>query len=215
MANTIVAVRVVGCLAACAMLVPVAVEAQTGTVVHISYVSVETTSDGVETQYSVGDHYIAADGRHRHDETLANGRRVSLFRFPAEDLAVSVNHDHNLAVPSSYTQLPWNASLGAPPLFGGGMAAGTPATQVLLGERAHGPLLLVGYQYTQPGFGTTEVWIYQQPVPSGLGPVPIIPIVVEMTIDVEDGQRFESRATAVRRVAEEPNIFVVPYELIP
>ena len=71
----------------------VTVNAQDDTVVRVDYVAVLVQADGTESPYSEGVHYIASDGRHRHDQTPADGTPTSEYRLPRDGVHVSVNHD--------------------------------------------------------------------------------------------------------------------------
>jgi hypothetical protein len=202
-----------------AMLLPLGGAAQQlGDMIHISYVTIEVDGNGVEKLHSEGDHYIAPTGAYRHDQVFANGRRASLFRFPDEGINVSVNHDYELAVASEYAAVPWNPNfdMRASPLQGvSPREDDTPSydegwEQESLGERAHGPILLRGYLDRQPGIGTIETWMYEHP---GADLLVVLPVVVEMTVVLDDGQRLETRAAAIRRVAASADTFVVPYPL--
>ena len=188
--------------------------AQYGGMIHISYVTVEVGANGVEQLHSEGDHYIAPTGTYRHDREFADGRTTTLFRFPDEGINVSVNHDHQLAVASNYLQLPWNPSFqtrqSPAPEAEEPAPDGKWIPPVSLGARAHGPILLQGYMSEQPGVGTTETWVYEHP---GVDPFVVLPVAVEKTIRMDDGQRLETRAIAIRRVADRPDTFVVPYPL--
>ena len=55
------------CLAAWVLTASACANAQDATVVRVDYVTVLVHADGTETSHSEGVHYIAADGRYRHD----------------------------------------------------------------------------------------------------------------------------------------------------
>lgn len=48
---------------------------QDGTVVRVDYVTVVVDADGTETPWAEGVHYIADDGRYRHDQAVSAVRR--------------------------------------------------------------------------------------------------------------------------------------------
>ena len=75
-----------------AALASVTVDAQDDTVVRVDYVAVVVQADGTESPQFEGVHYIAPDGRHRHDQTPAGGTRTSEYRLPRYGIHVSVNH---------------------------------------------------------------------------------------------------------------------------
>ena len=63
---------------------PVTVDAQEETVVCVDYVAVLVQADGTESPHSEGVHYIASDGRHRHDRTPVGGTPTSEYRLRSE-----------------------------------------------------------------------------------------------------------------------------------
>ena len=74
-------------------LASVTVNAQDDTVVRVDYVAVLVQAEGTESPHSEGVHYIASDGRYRHDQTPAAGTPTSEYRLPRDGVHVSVNHD--------------------------------------------------------------------------------------------------------------------------
>ena len=199
--------RLLICLAACVLAAFAAVNAQDGTVVRVDYVTVLVDADGTEAQHAEGVHYIAADGRYRHDEIVAGRAPTSVYRLPADGVHVSVNDSLVEAVRSGLVP-PLDV---AAPLDTGFSAAPIGLRPTVIGERTLGPLLLRGFAQDQEGFGRTESWVYEHPMmQTAPDPIPYPPIVVEMTIFMNSGERLEVRATSVRRVPLEADTFVVP-----
>ena len=202
------------CLAVCVLAAFAAVNAQDGTVVRVDYVTVLVHADGTEAQHSEGVRYIAADGRYRHDETVAGRAPTSVYRLPADGVNVSVNHSLVAAVRSGLVPpvnfaAPIGTGFGAAPIGLRPTDIGLPPT--VIGERTLGPLLLRGFAQDQEGFGRTEFWVYEHPLmQTAPNPIAYPPIVVEMTIFENGGERLEVRATSVRRVPLEADTFVVP-----
>ncbi len=93
------------------------------------------------------------------------------------------------------------AELATPP-------AGAGTTEI--GERTLGPIRLQGRQ-VQEGLGRTEYWVHYPPVmETAADPLAYPPIVVEMTIFMDSGERFEIRAISAQRIPPAPDIFAVP-----
>ena len=67
-------------------------DAQDATVVRVNYVTVVVDAEGAETPWAEGVHYIADDGRYRHDEAVIGRSPTSSYRLPAEDVNVTLNH---------------------------------------------------------------------------------------------------------------------------
>ena len=68
-------------------LASVTVNAQDDTVVRVDYVAVLVQADGTESPHAEGVHYIASDGRYRHDQTPA-GREYRCSRFAPLDISM-------------------------------------------------------------------------------------------------------------------------------
>ena len=184
----------------------VTVNAQDDTVVRVDYVAVIVQADGTESPYSEGVHHIAPDGRHRHDQTPAGGTPTSEYRLPRDGVHVSVNHDLLEAVragrvPPVNVASPVGRGFATPP-------AGAATTEI--GERTLGPIRLQGRQ-VQEGPGRTEYWVYDPPMmEAAADPLAYPPIVIEGTIFMDTGERFEVRATSARRIPPAPDLFTVP-----
>lgn len=187
-------------------LAVVTVDALDETVVRVDYVAVLVQADGTESPQSEGVHYIASDGRHRHDQTPVDGTTTSEYRLPRDGVHVSVNHDLLEAVragrvPPVNVASPVGRGFATP-------AAGTATTEI--GERTLGPIRLQGRR-AQDGLGRTEYWVYDPPVmEAAADPLAYPPIVIEGTIFMDTGERFEVRATSARRIPAPPDIFTVP-----
>ena len=188
-------------------LASVTVDAQEDTVVRVDYVAVLVQADGTESPYAEGVHYIASDGRYRRDETPAGGTPTSEYRLPRAGVHVSVNHSLLEAVrsgriPPVNVASPVGRSLATPP-------AGAETTEI--GERTLGPIGLRGRAEVREGSGRTEYWVHDPPMmETAADPLAYPPIVVEMTIFIDTGERFEVRATSARRISPAPDIFTVP-----
>ncbi len=152
-------------------------------------------------------HYIASDGRYRRDETLAGGTPTSEYRLPRDGVHVSVNHSLLEAVRSGRVP-PVNV---ASPV-GRGVAtlpAGAETTEI--GERTLGPIRLQGRAQVREGFGRTEYWMHEPPLmETAADTLAYPPIVIEMTIFMDTGERFEVRATSAQRIPPAPDMFTVP-----
>ena len=185
----------------------VTVDAQDDTVVRVDYVAVVVQADGTESPHSEGVHYIASDGRHRRDETPAGGTPTSEYRLPRDGVHVSVNQSlleavRSGRVPPVNVASPVGRSLATP-------AADAETTEI--GERTLGPIRLQGRAEVREGSGRTEYWVHGPPLMETAGdPLAYPPIVVEMTIFMDTGERFEVRATSVQRIPPSPDMFTVP-----
>ena len=187
-------------------LASVTVDAQDDTVVRVDYVAVVVQADGTESPQFEGVHYIASDGRYRHDQTPVGGTLTSEYRLPRDGVHVSVNHSlleavRSGRVPPVSVASPVGRSSATPP-------AGAETTEI--GERTLGPIRLQGRQ-VRDGLGSTEYWVHDPPVMApATAPLAYPPIVIEMTIFMDTGQRFEVRATSARRIPPAPDMFTVP-----
>ena len=187
-------------------LASVTVDAQDDTVVRVDYVAVLVQADGTESPYAEGVHYIASDGRYRRDETPAGGTPTSEYRLPRDGVHVSVNHSlleavRSRRIPPVNVASPVGRSLATP-------HAGAETTEI--GERTLGRIRLQGRQ-VQDGLGRTDYWVHDPPVmETAADPLAYPPIVIEMTIFMDTGERFEVRATSARRIRPAPDIFAVP-----
>ena len=185
----------------------VTVDAQNETVVRVDYVAVLVQADGTDSPHSEGVHYIASEGRYRRDETPAGGAQTSEYRLPGDGVHVSVNQSLLEAVrsgriPPVNVASPVGRSLATP-------LAGAETTEI--GERTLGPIRLQGRVQVQEGFGRTEYWMHEPPLmETAADPLAYPPIVIEMTIFMDTGERFEVRATSARRVPPVPDMFTVP-----
>lgn len=187
--------------------------AQDGTVVRVDYVTVVVDADGTETPWAEGVHYIADDGRHRHDETVFGRSPTSSYRLPDEDVNVTVNHSLLEAVRSGQVA-PMEV---AAPVGRGFQAAffedlAEPLNLRMppsIGDRTIGPLQLRGYAQDGAGPVRLENWMYEHPR-MRTDPLAYPPIVVESTVSMSAGQTLETRATSAQRVPLEPDTFVVP-----
>ena len=188
-------------------LASVTVDAQDDTVVRVDYVAVVVQADGTESPQFEGVHYIASDGRYRHDQTPAGGTLTSEYRLPRDGVHVSVNHSLLEAVrsgriPPVNVASPVGRSLATPP-------AGAEMTEI--GERTLGPIRLQGRAEVREGFGRTEYWVHDPPLmETAVDPLAYPPIVVEMTVFMDTGERFEVRATSAQPISPAPDIFTVP-----
>ena len=94
-----------------------------------------------------------------------------------------------------------------------GRSSATPpadAETTEIGERTLGRIRLQGRQ-VQDGLGRTDYWVHDPPVmETAADPLAYPPIVIEMTIFMDTGERFEVRATSARRIRPAPDIFAVP-----
>jgi len=186
---------------------PVTVDAQDDTVVRVDYVAVVVQVDGTESPQFEGVHYIAPDGRHRHDQTPADGTTTSEYRLPRDGVHVSVNHSLLEAVRSGRIP-PVNV---ASPVGRSSTTLPAGAETTEIGERALGPIRLQGRAQAREGFGRTEYWVHDPPMmETAADPLAYPPIVVEMTIFMDTGERFEVRATSARRIPPAPDLFTVP-----
>lgn len=188
--------------------------AQDGTVVRVDYVTVVVDADGTETPWAEGVHYIADDGRHRHDETVFGRSPTSSYRLPDEDVNVTVNHSLLEAVRSGQVA-PMEV---AAPVGRGFQAAFFEDLEEPLnlrmppsiGDRTIGPLQLRGYvQETLGEAGRAEYWVYEHPR-MRTDPLAYPPIPIELAFSMSAGQTLETRATSAQRVPLEPDTFVVP-----
>lgn len=185
----------------------VTVDAQDDAVVRVDYVAVLVQADGTESPHSAGVHYIASDGRYRRDETPAGGTPTSEYRLPRDGVHVEVNHSLLEAVrsgriPPVNVASPVGRGLAAP-------VAGAETTEI--GERTLGPIRLRGRAEVREGSGRTEYWVHDPPLmETAADPPADPPIVVEMTIFMDSGARFEVRATSARRIPPAPDLFTVP-----
>ena len=181
----------------------VTVDAQDDTVVRVDYVAVVVQADGTESPQFEGVHYIAPDGRHRHDQTPADGTTTSEYRLPRDGVHVSVNHSLLEAVRSGRIP-PVNV---ASPVGRGSATLPAGAETTEIGEKTLGPIQLRGRAQVREGFGRTEYWVHDPPMmETAAGP----PIVIEMTAFFDTGARFEVRATSARRIPPAPDLFTVP-----
>ncbi len=184
---------------------PVTVDAQEETVVCVDYVAVLVQADGTESPHSEGVHYIASDGRHRHDRTPVGGTPTSEYRLPRDGVHVSVNHSLLEAVRSG--RIP-PVNVASP------VARGTPpavASTTEMGERTLGPIRLQGRAEVREGFGRAEYWAYDPPLmETAADPLAHPPIVIEMTLFMDSGARLEVRAISARRIPPVPGMFTVP-----
>ncbi len=181
----------------------VTVDAQDDTVVRVDYVAVLVQADGTESPQFEGVHFIASDGRHRHDQTPAGGTTTSEYRLPRDGVHVSVNHSLLEAVrsgriPPVNVASPVARSSATPP-------AGTETTEI--GEKTLGPIRLRGRAQVREGSGRTEYWVHDPPMMETAADPPI---VIEMTTFFDTGARFEVRATSARRIVPAPDLFTVP-----
>lgn len=184
----------------------VTVDAQNDTVVRVDYVAVVVQADGTESPQFEGVHYIASDGRHRHDQTPAGGTPTSEYRLP-DGVHVSVNHSLLEAVRSGRVP-PVNV---ASPVGRSSATLPADAETTEIGERALGPIRLQGRAQAREGFGRTEYWVHDPPMlETAADPPAYPPIVIEMTIFMDTGERFEVRATSARRIPPAPDLFTVP-----
>ena len=188
-------------------LASVTVGAQDDTVVRVDYVAVLVQADGTEFPHSEGVHYIASDGRYRRDETPAGGTPTSEYRLPRDGVHVSVNHSLLEAVRSGRIP-PVNV---ASPVGRSSATLPTGAETTEIGEKTVGPISLQGRAQVREGFGRTEYWVHDPPMmETAADPLAYPPIVIEMTIFMDTGERFEVRATSARRIPAPPDIFTVP-----
>ena len=161
-------------------------------------------------------------GVYRHDWTEA-GEKLSLYRLPADGVSVSVNHRLKAAVPSPLDVPPWNPStrrrfalpgvdLNSP----SGVDLSSPPDRqpqgyrptAMLGERAHGPMLLRGFRHVTAS-GTTESWWYYYPAdPAGRR---FVPVQMEETIEFANGGQSYVRLVSVGRIPLSPDLFTAPY----
>ena len=171
----------------------VTVDAQDETVVRVDYVAVLVQADGTEIPHSEGVHYIASDGRHRHDRTPAGGTPTSEYRLPRDGVHVSVNQSLLEAVCSGRVP-PVNV---ASPVGRGTPPAVASTTEI--GERTLGPIRLQGRaEVREEGFGRAEYWAHDPPLmETAANPLAYPPIVIEMTID--SWRRFAEGLGAVLR----------------
>ena len=211
--------RFLAYLIVCVSAAYTSVSAQDGTVIRVDYVALSIHADGTETPHAEGVRYIATDGRHRHDETSAGGEQTSSYWLPPDGIQVSVNHALRAAVRSGLREPAWNPRTSmrfVPPIVDAdqGPVGPVPPTQ-FLGTRALGPILLHGYAYDL-GSERIENWVYEQPMmQTAVDPFAYPPIPVEMTIFMMgSGERFEVRATSVRRALLEADTFRIPYPVV-
>ena len=184
----------------------VTVDAQGDTVVRVDYVAVVVQADGTESPHSEGVHYIASDGRHRHDRTPVGGTPTSEYRLPLDGVHVSVNHSLLEAVRSG--RIP-PVNVASP------VGRGTPpavASTTEIGERTLGPIRLRGrVEVREDGSGRAEYWMHEPPLMEpAADPLAYPPIVIEMTMFMDSGERFEVRATSAQRIPPAPDMFTVP-----
>lgn len=185
-------------------------------VIRAEYELVGVDSSGAEALVGYGVHYVAADGRYRHDWTEA-GEELSLYRLPADGVSVSVNHRLKAAVPSPLNVPPWNPStrrrFALPGVDLSSPSDRQPQAQgyrptAMLGERAHGPMLLRGFRHVTAS-GTTESWWYYYPAdPAGRR---FVPVQMEETIEFADGGKSFLRLVSVGRIPLSPDLFTAPY----
>ena len=195
------------CLAAWVLTASACANAQDATVVRVDYVTVLVHADGTETSHSEGVHYIAADGRYRHDETVAGGTSTSSYRLPDVGVNVSVNHSLLEAVRSGLVS-PLDVAV---PADRGSATPFNVPPPTEIGERTLGPLRLRGFAHDQEGVGRIEHWEYVHPTTrTATDPFVYPPIGIELTVSMSTGERLETRATSVRRVPLEADTFVVP-----
>ena len=185
----------------------VTVDAQDDTVVRVDYVAVVVQADGTESPQFEGVHFIASDGRHRHDQTPAGGTPTSEYRLPRDGVHVSVNHSLLEAVRSGRVP-PVNV---ASPVGRSSAALPADAETTEIGEKTVGPIRLQGRAQVREGFGRTEYWVHDPlMMETAADPLAYPPIVIEMTILMDTGARFEVRATSARRIPPAPDLFTVP-----
>ena len=190
-----------------AALASVTVDAQDDTVVRVDYVAVVVQADGTESPQFEGVHYIASDGRHRHDQTPADGTTTSEYRLPRDGVHVSVNHSLLEAVRSGRVP-PVNV---ASPVGRGSATLPAGAETTEIGEKTLGPIQLRGRAQVREGSGRTEYWVHDPPMmETAAYPLAYPPIVIEMTIFMDTGERFEVRATSARRIPPASDLFTVP-----
>lgn len=163
-------------------------------------------ADGTELPDSEGVHYIAPDGRHRHDRTPVGGTPTSEYRLPLDGVHVSVNHSLLEAVRSG--RIP-PVNVASP------VGRGTPpavASTTEIGERTLGPIRLRGrVEVREDGSGRAEYWMHEPPLMEpAADPLAYPPIVIEMTMFMDSGERFEVRATSAQRIPPAPDMFTVP-----
>ena len=187
-------------------LASVTVDAQEDTVVRVDYVAVLVQADGTESPQFEGVHYIASDGRYRHDQTPAGGTPTSEYRLPRDGVHVSVSHSLLEAVRSG--RIP-PVNVASP------VGRGTPpavASMREIGERTLGPIRLQGrVEVREEGSGRAEYWVHDPPLmETAADPLAYPPIVIEMTMFMDSGARFEVRATSAQRIPSVPDLFTVP-----
>lgn len=188
--------------------------AQDDTLVRVDYVTVVVDTDGTETPWAEGVHYIADDGRYRRDETVFGRSPTLSYRLPDEDINVTVNHSlleavRNGSVPPMEVAAPVGGGFQAA-FFDDFEAPPDIRMPPSIGERTIGPLQLRGYaQETMGEPGRAEYWIYEHPRVR-TDPLAYPPIPIESTFSMGAGTRLETRAISVQRVPLEPDTFVVP-----
>ncbi len=105
-------------------------------------------------------------------------------------------------IPPVNVASPVGRGLATPP-------AGTETTEI--GDRTLGPIRLQGRAQVREGFGRTEYWMHEPPLmETAADPLAYPPIVIEMTMFMDTGERFEVRATSARRIPPAPDLFTVP-----
>ena len=178
------------------------VDAQDDTVVRVDYLAVVVQADGTESPQFEGVHYIASDGRHRRDQTPADGTTTSEYRLLRDGVHVSVNHSLLEAVRSG--RIP-PVNVASP--VGRGSATLPAGETTEIGEKTLGPIRLRGRAQVREGSGRTEYWVHDPPMMETAADPPI---VIEMTTFFDSGVRFEVRATSAGRIPAPPDLFTVP-----
>lgn len=185
--------------------------AQTATVFEVNYEVVGIDADGNAERQGEGVHYIAPDGRQRHDR-LVRGEQTSFYNLPHEDATIAVNHAMRTAVRTPIDVTPWNPSVRErwliPPQDSGTRWLAQRPT--MLGERTHGPVLLRGFtQHT--GDVSIESWWHFTSL-SAVDPIKYSPVLMEATFTIgATGYRHVTKITSARAIPLSADIFMIPY----
>ena len=184
-------------------------------VIEAHYVSTTQREDGNQAPRVVeeGTYVIAPDGRYRIDR-VNDGERTAEIMIFAENARIALNYEMERAVIGPMN-LRWSApSARGPRLVPGG--AGGPrgiskeTSELSLGKKAVGSLLLEGTRYEHVLTGSGETHVFELWVHHFLDP-DLLPIIVEQRIETSTSVD-ERRLTGSWRTQVPRDVFEIPVD---
>lgn len=175
------------------------------------------TVQGETVEVGSGKHFVAHDGRYRHD-TTEGGTRVSRIRLPGQGREIAINHGQRQGVSTAFTgggeDVRYDPRTLVPEAGGTGEQPMSSVPESI-GEKTIGPLVLRGFR-SVIGEGdnriVTEVWHYeplQMLSTFENGRLPNPPIVMEVIMNGQEGT-YAIRISSARRETFEPGTFDAP-----